>query len=130
MPDVLMNVAVTDWAVVIVTVHDPFPEHAPPHASNEYPVPGAAVRETTVPSTKFAVQGALELHALIPTGVLDTVPNPLTVTVRAYCRANDAVTVVSAVMVRVHVDPEGVHPAHPVKADPVAGVAVSVTVVL
>jgi hypothetical protein len=123
-PEVLINVAVTAWAESIVTVHAPFPEHAPPHASSEKPVPGAADRETVVPPVKLAVHVAL--HAVIPDGVLVTVPYPVTVTVKAYCRANVAVMVVSAVIVRVHVDPDGVHPAHPANADPAAGVAVSV----
>ena len=70
---------------------------------------------------------------LMPTGVLVTVPLPapalLTVSVNGWSE-NVAVTVAAAVTVTAHV-PVPVHPPplQPVKVDPAAGVAVSVTAV-
>src|SRR5438067_1438116 len=68
----------------------------------------------------------------MPEGVLVTVPvpAPTVVTVRTKLGVNVAVTAVAAVRVTVHV-PVPVHapPLQPVKADPAAGVAVSVTTV-
>ena len=45
---VRLNVAVTDLAAFIVTVHVPVPVHAPLHPANEEPVAAAAVNVTTV----------------------------------------------------------------------------------
>ena len=45
---VRLNVAVTDFAESIVTVHVPVPVHAPDHPANEEPVAAAAVSVTTV----------------------------------------------------------------------------------
>jgi hypothetical protein len=44
----VVNVAVTERAAVIDTVHDPVPVHAPPHPVNDEPV-AAAVSITEVP---------------------------------------------------------------------------------
>ena len=70
---------------------------------------------------------------LIPVGVLDTVPLPApdfeTVSVKVG-RVNDAVTVVAAETVTTQVPvPEQPPPLQPVKVEPAAGVAVSVTAV-
>jgi len=69
---------------------------------------------------------------VIPAGVLVTVPLPVPafVTVRAIGTSNVAVTVVAADRVTVH-EPVPVQPPplQPLKVDPAAGVAVSVTAV-
>jgi hypothetical protein len=44
-----VKVAVTDFAELIVTVHVPVPEHAPPHPVNDNPGAGVAVNVTEVP---------------------------------------------------------------------------------
>jgi hypothetical protein len=44
------NVAVTDWAAFIITVHAPVPVHAPAHPWNTaFLLEGVAVRVTVVP---------------------------------------------------------------------------------
>src|SRR5207247_5506569 len=66
----------------------------------------------------------------MPEGVLVTVPTPVpaVVTVRTKLGVNVAVTTVAAVRVTVHVPvPVQAPPLQPVKTDPAAGVAVSVT---
>src|SRR5436309_9249366 len=73
------KVAVTDWFAVMLTVHAPLPEHAPPHALS---VPPLAVSVTD------ALAGKLVPHVpaeqLMPAGLLVTVPVPLTVTDSVY----------------------------------------------
>jgi len=45
------NVAVTDWLVLRVIVHDvEVPPHAPPHCLKVAPLPGAAISVTEVPA--------------------------------------------------------------------------------
>ena len=44
-----LKVAVTEFAVVIVTVHEPVPVHAPDQPVNIEPVAGDAVSVTEVP---------------------------------------------------------------------------------
>ena len=54
-----VNVAVTDLAASIVTVHvDAEPEHAPLQPLNDQPASGVAVSVTTVPSVKVALHVA------------------------------------------------------------------------
>ena len=68
----------------------------------------------------------------IPAGVLMTVPMPApaVVTLRTTVGVKVAVTTVAAVRVTVHVPlPVQLPPLQPLKTDPVAGVAVSVTIV-
>ena len=68
----------------------------------------------------------------IPAGVLMTVPMPApaVVTLRTTVGVKVAVTAVAAVSVTVHVPvPVQAPPLQPVKTDPAAGVAVSVTTV-
>src|SRR5690349_9232020 len=50
------KLAVTERAALIVTLHDPVPEQAPPHPANVELTWGVACRATTVPVGKFAVQ--------------------------------------------------------------------------
>ena len=45
-----MNVAVTDLFALMVTVHEPVPEHAPDHPENVEPRDAFAVNVTTVPA--------------------------------------------------------------------------------
>ena len=70
-----LNVAVTDWALDIVTVQPPVLEQPPPlHPANVDPDAGEAVRLTAVPAAKLA------LHVdpqLIPPGLEVTVPDPV-----------------------------------------------------
>src|SRR5439155_10551183 len=85
---------------------------------------------TAVPLVKLAEQAAPQL---IPAGELVTVPLPapagVTVKVKV-CTVNVAVTVVAAESVTVQVPmPEQPPPLQPVKMEPAAGAAVSVTAV-
>jgi hypothetical protein len=73
-----VNVADTDCAEFIVTVHPPVPLQAPPQPLKIQPFAGVAVKLTDVPLVKPA------LHVdgqLIPEGLLDTVPLPVTLAV-------------------------------------------------
>jgi len=77
-----LNLALTDCAESMVTLHAPAPLQAPPQPANVEPASGVGVRFTTVPLSKFAEQLAPQE---IPGGELATVPVPvpLFVTVRA-----------------------------------------------
>jgi hypothetical protein len=127
------NVAVTLRARLIVTVQVPVPVQAPLQPVKEDPVVAAAVRVTVVPAMKAPLQ--LLLHA-IPLGEDVTVPDPvpLFVSVRMYVvagelRVNVAVTLFAASTTSVQ-PPVPVHaPLQPVKVEPVAGVALSPTLV-
>src|SRR2546428_7906962 len=91
------------------------------------PVVGAAVSVTGVPLGYVSEQSAPQV---IPPGVLVTVPPPVPalVTVRMKVGVKVAVTVVAALMVTVQVPvPEQPPPLQPLKVEPAAGVAVSVT---
>ena len=68
-----LKVAVTDCAEFMVTLQLPVPEQAPLHPAKEDPAAGVAVRVTTVPLAKFALQVPGQL---MPVGVLETVPPP------------------------------------------------------
>src|SRR5207253_2969690 len=111
--------------------HDPVPEQPPPAQPVKVePAAGVAVNVTVVPLAKLAEQVAPQL---IPAGALVTVPLPvpalLTVSAKVG-RAKVAVTVVAALRVTVQVPvPEQPPPVQPVKVEPAAGVAVSVTTV-
>src|SRR5436190_736268 len=126
-----VKVAVTVVPAESVTTHVPAPEQPPPlQPVKVEPAAGVAVSVTAVPLAKLAVQVAPQL---IPTGALVTVPLPvpalLTVSAKVG-RAKVAVTVVAALRVTVQVPvPEHPPPLQPVKVEPAAGVAVSVTAV-
>ena len=121
-----VNVAPTDRSAVMVTVHLPVPEHAPVQPVNREPEAALALSVTFWPLGKLAEQVAPQL---IPPGelVTDPVPVPDLVTVRVNAGLNVAVTVLFALIVAVHF-PVPVHaPLHPVKTDPAAALASSVT---
>ena len=68
---------------------------------------------------------------MMPEGEEVTVPDPVFVIVRVFDRVNMALTDLSAVIVTVQVVPDTeVQPVQPAKEEPVAGVAVTATVLL
>ncbi len=72
-----VKVAVTFFAVSIVTEQDPIPEHAPPQPVKLDVASGVAVSVTAVPYWNNALQlGPLQL--LTPGGLEETVPAPAT----------------------------------------------------
>jgi hypothetical protein len=126
-----VNVAVTELAAVIGTVHMPVPLQPPPPLQpvNVEPVAGAAVSVTVVPWPNVPVHVAPQS---IPAGTDVTVPVPVPafVTASAYVfSVNVAVTALAAVIGTVHVPVPVQPPLQPVNVEPVAGAAVSVTVV-
>ena len=72
--------ALTDMSVFNVMIQLPVPVHAPPQPVSPEFVFGAAERVTVLPDGYEAVQD--DPHELIPAGLLDTVPGPLTLTER------------------------------------------------
>src|SRR5882724_2381161 len=125
-----VKVAVTVVAAESVTVQAPGPEQPPPlQPLKVEPVVGTAVSVTAVPLVKLAAQVAPQV---MPAGALVTAPLPvpalLTVSVKVGVKV--AVTVVAAETVTTH-DPVPEHPPpfQPLKVEPAAGVAVSVTAV-
>lgn len=72
-----VKVAVTLAAASIVSVQVCTPLQAPDHPPKTKPLPGVAVRVTTVPLLKLAEQFELQL---MPSGLLVTVPDPVIVT--------------------------------------------------
>jgi hypothetical protein len=128
------NVAVTVVAASIVTVQVPVPEHPPPlQPVKVEPVAEVAVRVTGVPLVKLALQATPQS---IPAGLEVMLPFPLRTTLKVEAGlaggtvVNAAVTVVAAFIVTVQGPvPLQPPPLHPVKVEPVAGVAVRVTLV-
>src|SRR5207249_2160633 len=108
----------------------PVPEQPPPlQPVKVEPAAGGAVSVTTVPLPNEAEHVAPQE---IPTGALVTVPlpAPLGLTVSVKVGVKVAVTVVAVLSVTVHVPvPEQPPPLQPVKVEPAAGGAVSVTTV-
>src|SRR6267142_1996575 len=125
------KVAVTVCAALIVTVQVPVPVQPPPlQPVKAEPAAGVAVSVTAVP---LANEAEHVVPHEIPAGVLVMVPLPvpvlLTVSAKLWS-ANVAVTDVAALIVTVQVPvPVQPPPLQPVKVDPAAGVAVSVTAV-
>src|SRR5881409_20260 len=124
------KVAVMEVAAVMVTVQVPVPVQPPLQPVKVEPGAGTAVSVTAVPLVKVAAQVALQE---MPAGALVTVPLPvplgLTVNVKV-CSAKVAVTVVAAPSVTEQVPvPAQPPPLQPVKVEPAAGAAVSVTAV-
>src|SRR6266545_3810206 len=114
----------------MVTVQVPVPVQAPLHPWKDEPDTGVAVSVTVAPPSKDDEHAAPQL---IPAGELDTVPEPepVFVTVRVcVVNVNVAVTDCAAVIVTWHVPvPEQPPPLQPVKVEPAAAVAASVTTV-
>lgn len=97
---VIANVAVTDLAASIVTVHD-MPVHAPDQPVNVQPVAGVAVSATLVPWLNVSLQSVP--HTM---PVPATVPKPTFPTLSVYVfSAKFAVTDFAASIVTVHVVP-------------------------
>jgi hypothetical protein len=130
-----VNVAVTLFAVVIVTMQVEVPKHAPPHPVKVAPETGVANRVTTVFRAWFAVHTLEVLPQLIPPPV--TVPFPVTLTDSATVAVpaagppvNVAFTFLDVLIDTVHVVADPPHASvQAVKVAPVAGVAISVRVV-
>src|SRR5438093_415988 len=125
------KVAVTVVAAPSVTEQVPVPVQPPPlQPVKAEPAAGVAVSVTAVPLANVAEQ---VVPQAIPAGALVTVPLPaplgLTVNVKV-CSAKLAVTVVAAPSVTEQVPvPAQPPPLQPVKVEPAAGAAVSVTAV-
>ena len=98
----IVNVAETDVLLFKVTWHSPVPLQAPPHPPKTKPEAGVGVKVTWVPIGKLAPQ---TLPQLIPAGVLVTVPDPESVTVRVGNPAfvNEAETDMLLFTVTLHV---------------------------
>src|SRR3989475_5904382 len=126
-----VKVGVTVVAALRVRVQAPGPEQPPPlQPLTVEPPAGAAVSVTAVPLAKLAAQVAPQV---MPAGLLVTLPAPVpaleTVSVKV-CRVKVAVTVVAALRVTVQAPgPEQPPPLQPLKVEPAAGAAVSVTAV-
>ena len=122
------NVAVTVVALVGATVHAPVPEQPPPdQPANTEPAAGVAVRTIELPDGNVAEH--VVPHEM-PAGALVTLPlpSPARTTVSATgAGANVAPTVIAPVIVSVHAPTPEQPPDQPVKTEPAAGAAVSVT---
>jgi len=124
------NVAVTEVAAVIVVVHVPVPVQAPLQPVKVEPAAGVAVNVTADPLVNACEHVAPQE---MPDGELVMLPLPVpdlvTLSVKDDC-TNEAVTVVAALKVTVHV-PVPLHPPpfQPENVEPAAGVAVKVTTV-
>ena len=129
--DDCMKVAVTEVAALMVAVQVPVPVQPPPlQPVKVEPAAGVAVSVTAVPLVNEKAQVAPQE---MPAGALVTVPLPapvlLTVSEKLWS-AKVAVTDCAPLIVTVQVPvPEQPLPLQPVKVDPAAGVAVSVTTV-
>src|SRR5262245_22267231 len=123
----LVNFTVTDRAWLIVTVQVPVPEQASDQPENTEPLAGAAVSVTLVPKRKLREQVGAQL---MPGGFELTVPEPVPdrLTLKVTGRSvNVALTDLAWVMLTVQVPVPEQSPDHPKKLEPVAGVAVRVT---
>jgi hypothetical protein len=125
-----VNVAVTAFAALIVTVQVPVPGHpASLQPVKVEPVEGVAVSVTIIPWSYDSLQSPPQS---IPAGLLVTPPEPLPpfVTVRSHTFVNVAVTVLSELIVTMQVPVPG-QPAslQPANLEPAAAVAVRVTTV-
>ncbi len=125
-----LNVAVTLRASLIVTLQVvALPEHAPDHDLSVWPEFGDAVSVTSVPSS-WVVQPVPQLG---PLGFLDTVPEPVVVTVSSQVLMKFAAIARAELPIwllkQVAPVPEQ-SPLQLPKREPAAGVAVNVTLSL
>ncbi len=116
-----MNVAVTDSPELIVTVHDPVPEHpAPVQPANDDPAAGVAFSVTCEPCETLTLQVPGQV---IPPPDTEPDPGPARETCSVSCAGgfavNVAVTDSPEFIVAVH-DPVPEHPApdQPANDDP------------
>src|SRR5438552_2580430 len=127
----IVNVAVTAPAALMVTLQAPIPAQLPLQPVKVEPAAGAAVRLTAVPLVNEAEQVAPQL---MPVGALVTVPLPAPDLVTVSAKdgsANVAVTEVAAVSVTVQMPvPVQPPPVQPAKVEPAAAAAVTVTAVV
>src|SRR5437879_379890 len=126
----MAKVAVTACAALIVTLQAPVPVQLPLQPVKVEPAAGAAVKVTAVPLVNEAEQVAPQE---IPAGELVTVPLPAPDLVTVSAKDDwmkVAVTEVAAFIVTLQVPvPVQPPPLQPVKVEPAAGAAVSVTTV-
>ncbi len=122
-----MNIAVTLVLLLMLRVQVLLePVQAPCQLINMKPLAGVAVSVTWVPLAKPALQ---VVPQLIPDGELDTLPLPATVTDKTGSKTKFAVTEALAFTVTLQGPAPEHAPDHPVKVEPVAGDAESVTTV-
>src|SRR5690606_19869474 len=117
------------FAPFTVTTHAPVPVQSPVQPVNVQPGFGVAVSVTTVPWPNGSLQSPGQL---MPAGVLVMTPEPLAggETLEGYwLRVKVGVTVSGSPTVTTHAPVPVQSPVQPVKLQPVAGVAVSVTTV-
>src|SRR5688572_17359768 len=123
-----VKVAVTIFAESSVTTQVPRPLHPPPdQPSKSEPVAALAVSVTIVFGAYCSMQSVPQL---MPGGFDDTMPMPLpaSATISVFWRTKFAVAVLSASSVTVHVSMPLHAPVQPTNSEPVAALAVSVTV--
>src|SRR5882762_982364 len=124
LPNVVVNVAVTDLKAVIATAQNGLvPEQESLQPENVAPAPADAVSVTVVPRWYPATHVDPQL---MPDGLLATLPGPVVVTVSVNnCWVKVAVTTVLALSTTTQVPvPEQPPPLQPVNELPAAGVAV------
>ncbi len=111
---------------LMVTLHAPVPEHAPPQPLNTDPEAGAAAKLTTVPELYWKEHAAPQL---IPAGELVTVPLPVPIFVTDNWNNGTkvAVTMVAEFTVTLQVPVPVQAPPQPVNAIPASGAAVRIT---
>jgi len=123
----VVKVAATERAPDIVTTQAAVPVHAPLQPAKTLPVAGVAVRVTTAPAAKLALQ---VVPQLTPAGDEVTVPLPDRVTVSVYrigWTLNAASTDRAADIATTQAPVPEHAPLHPAKTEPLAGAGVSVT---
>jgi hypothetical protein len=97
-----VNCAVTLFAELIVTTHDPVPVQPPLQPEKSDPVAGVAANVTLLPEAKLALHVKPQL---MPTGVLVTVPVPVPL-FDTVSNCEDAPLVVKLCVVLVNVPSE------------------------
>lgn len=125
----VLNVAVTDFAALMVSEQIPVPVQAPLQPAKADPADAAAVKVTTVPLAKLALQ---VLGQLMPAGLLLTDPDPVPASLTDSAKLaalNVAVTDFAALMVTEQVPVPEQAPLQPAKVEPVPTAAVKVTTV-